>query len=59
MQGESAPVAEAAIPECNIVFVTGDEMKQTASGFFEVLYDANPQSIGGVVPDDGIYLYVE
>ena len=29
-----AAVAEKAIPECNIVFVEGDEMQQIAGGFF-------------------------
>lgn len=48
-------VALQAIPECNIVFKEGDEMKQIASGFFQVLYDANPQSVGGSLPDDGLY----
>ena len=55
----AAPVAQKAIPQCNIVFITGDEMKTTAGGFFEVLYQANPQSVAGSIPDDGIYLYVE
>ena len=48
-------VAMKAIPECNIVFKEGDEMKQIASGFFQVLFDANPQSVGGSLPDDGLY----
>lgn len=48
-------IAEKAIPECNIVFVEGDEMQTIASGFFQVLYDANPQSIGGTIPDESFY----
>ena len=48
-------VAVAAIPECNIVFIDGDEMQRLSDGFFEVLYNANPQSVGGALPDDGIY----
>jgi acyl-coenzyme A synthetase/AMP-(fatty) acid ligase len=53
------PVAKKAIPQCNIVFITGDEMKTTASGFYQVLFNADPQSVAGSIPDDGIYLYVE
>lgn len=55
----AAPVAQKAIPECNIVFITGDEMKTTANGFFQVLFNADPASVAGSLPDDGIYLYVE
>lgn len=48
-------VALKAIPECSIVFVEGSEMKKIASGFLKVLYDANPKSVGGALPDDGLY----
>lgn len=50
-----AAVAQQAIPECNIVFVEGDEMQQIASGFLQVLYDANPQSVGGNLPNEDFY----
>ena len=50
-----AAVAEKAIPECNIVFVEGDEMQQIAGGFLQVLYDANPQAVGGQLPNDDFY----
>lgn len=48
-------VAVKAIPECNIVFKTGDEMKTIAGGFLEVLYNADPSSVGGALPDDAFY----
>lgn len=48
-------IALKAIPQCNIVFVEGDEMEKTASGFFHVLFNANPQSIGGTLPDETFY----
>jgi len=51
-----AEIAKRAIPECGIVFITGEEMQRTAAGFFEVLYAADPQSVGGKLPDDGFYL---
>ena len=53
-----AEIAKKAIPECNIVFKTGTEMRETAGGFLQVLYDANPQSVGGKLPDEGFY-YLE
>ena len=36
-------------------FLAGEEMKQIASGFLQVLYDADPQAVGGTLPDDGLY----
>lgn len=48
-------VALKAIPECNIVFVEGDEMQRIASGCLQVLYDADPKSVGGTLPDDAFY----
>lgn len=50
-----ASIAQQAIPECNIVFVEGDEMQQIAGGFLQVLLDANPKSVGGQLPDEGFY----
>ena len=48
-------VAKAALPQCGITFVAGEEMKKTASGFLQVLYDADPSAVGGTLPDDGLY----
>lgn len=50
-----AAVAEKAIPECNIVFIEGDEMQKIASGCLQVLFEANPKSVGGAVPDEAFY----
>ena len=50
-----AAVAEKAIPECNIVFIEGDEMHKIASGCLQVLFEANPKSVGGAVPDEAFY----
>lgn len=49
------PVAKQALPQCSITFLAGEEMKKAASGFLKVLYDADPQSVGGTLPDDGLY----
>lgn len=52
---DSADIALAAVPGCNIVFITGVEMKDAVKQVFEVLYQADPASVGGEIPDDGIY----
>lgn len=51
----SAAVAQKAIPNANIVCLTGDEMKAAASAMLQVLYDFNPKSVGGALPDDALY----
>ncbi len=50
-----AAVAKAAIPNCNLTYVDGDAMMDQIKGYFQVLYDANPKSIGGALPDDAFY----
>lgn len=50
-----AAVAEKAIPACNIVLITGDEMKAKVSGYLETLYNQNPKAVGGKLPDDAFY----
>ena len=48
-------VAKQAIPACNIVFIEGDELQQKLSGYLQVLFEANPQAVGGALPDDAFY----
>jgi len=50
-----AAVAEKAIPFCNIVCITGEEMKTMTQGYLKVLYDANPKVVGGNLPADDFY----
>lgn len=50
-----APLAKQAIPRCNIVYVDGEEMKESLSAFLNVLYEADAKSIGGKNPDEGFY----
>ena len=52
---EAAPVAEKALPYCNIVCITGSEMKDKLSGYLQVLADAEPSSVGGTLPGDDFY----
>lgn len=51
----SAALAAKAIPNCNIVYIDGDEMKSVLNGFFKVLFDASPSSVGGTLPGENIY----
>lgn len=50
-----APVAKKALPNCNIVAIAGDEMKTDLAGYLQVLFNANPKSVGGTMPDDDFY----
>ncbi len=50
-----AAVAEKAIPECNIVCITGAEMKDKLSGYLEVLHGQLPTAVGGKLPADDFY----
>ncbi len=48
-------IAKTAIPECSIVTLTGQEMKDILSGFLQIIYDSNPDAVGGKMPDDEFY----
>lgn len=51
----SAKVAEAAIPQCNLTYVTGREMRTMLEDYYSVLFQAAPDSIGGELPYDSFY----
>ncbi len=48
-------VAKKAIPACNIVCITGGDMKTKLSGYLGVLFDGNPKAVGGKLPGDDFY----
>ena len=50
-----AALAQKALPQCNIVFETGDEMKADLETYFNVLYAADPTRVGGTLPADYFY----
>ena len=50
-----AAIAEKALPNCNIVCLTGEEMKAAVAGYLGVLFEQNPEAVGGSVPDDAFY----
>ena len=53
--GVNAAVAEKAIPACNIVCITGEEMKKAAAGYLAVLFGLNDKAVGGALPGDDFY----
>ena len=50
-----APIAKKALPFCNVEFVAGEDMKTALSGYLNVLFEQNPASVGGALPDDAFY----
>lgn len=51
----NATVAEKALPYCNIVCLTGEDMQTALSGYLEVLFELNPASVGGKLPGEEFY----
>jgi len=52
---DSAGVAAKAIPHCNLVCITGSQMKTALSGYLNVLYQQDASSVGGTVPGAAFY----
>lgn len=50
-----AAMAKKAIPNCNIVFITGEDMKKSVSANLQIFFDADPKSVGGKMPTDDFY----
>ncbi|MGR1083128.1 ABC transporter substrate-binding protein [Olegusella massiliensis] len=53
---DAAPIATKAIPHCNLVYLSGDQMRESLEGYLKVLFEANPKSVGGQLPQDDFYL---
>ena len=54
-----AAIARKALPNCNIVCLTGEELKADVSGYLQVLYDADPAAVGGTLPGEDFYWTAE
>ncbi len=54
-----AAIAKKALPNCNIVCLTGEELKADAAGYLQVLYDADPAAVGGALPGEDFYWAVQ
>ena len=52
---ESAALAEKALPQCNIVCLTGQEMYDKLSGYLQILSETAPESVGGRLPRDDFF----
>lgn len=50
-----AAVAKKALPDANLCFITGNDMIDGIQGYYQVLYAADPTSIGGSIPDGAFY----
>lgn len=50
-----APIAEKAIPKCNLVCITGGDMVSAATGTLETLFALNPSAVGGALPGDDFW----
>ena len=50
-----APIAEKAIPFCNLVCITGAEMQTATEGYLQTLFDQNPKAVGGELPGADFY----
>ncbi len=52
---QNAAVIKKAIPKCNITFVAGEDMKSLVNSYLGVLYEYNPQSVGGKLPEENFF----
>lgn len=48
-------VAAKALPNCNLCFIIGADMKEPMSAFLSIMLDTQPASIGGAIPGDDFY----
>ncbi|NLW52542.1 MAG: ABC transporter substrate-binding protein [Tissierellia bacterium] len=50
-----APIAKKAMPTLNITYMEGNDLKTNLESYLNVLFKANPQSIGGALPGEEFY----
>lgn len=53
------PVAKKALPYCNIVLQTGEDMKTNIQNYLNVLFESDPKSVGGELPNEAFYFVQE
>ena len=51
----NSKVAEKAIPDANLIFISGAGIRPAIEGYYKVLFDSDPKSIGGALPSDDFY----
>lgn len=52
---KTAAMAEQAIPHSNIVFEKDEEMVTQMKSILNILFESNPKSVGGKLPDEAFY----
>ncbi len=55
----SAAIAKQAIPQCHLAYLSGADMVAAISDYYSVLWSIDPASVGGSLPDDEIYWWIE
>ena len=53
--GVKAPIAQKALPACNIVCIAGEDAAAILPGYLQTLYDLNPAAVGGELPGADFY----
>ena len=48
-------IAQKALPQCNLVCITGVDMKVAVGGYLQTLHDLKTEAVGGAMPGDGFY----
>ncbi len=54
-----AAVAAKAIPNCNVCFITGEEMESALSQFLTIMHAVAPASVGGRIPGEDFYCILD
>lgn len=52
---EKAPVAAKAMPQCNITYIDGGDMRDALMGYLAVLAEQDVASVGGGLPGEDFY----
>lgn len=50
-----AAIAKKAISYCNVTYMDNEEMVNNVTAYLNVLYEQNPSSIGGSLPEEGMF----
>lgn len=50
-----AALVEKAIPYCGITYKAAVAIKDDLNSFYQILFDSNPASVGGKMPDENFY----
>lgn len=51
----NAALVEKAIPYCGITYKSANNIKDELNSFYQILFDSNPASVGGKLPDEDFY----